>query len=128
MFAFGHLIFELSLNKKPMKANMYTQIKTDENNFNSLLDQALAMTRQYLEGLDERSPNAEMPNEDQLALPGEGRGAAYALRTFQEKYGEHLLASAGPRYFGYVTGGTTPAAFLGDWLTTASCKASASPW
>jgi len=52
-------------------------------------------------------------------LPDTGDGAAAALSLFQETVAPHLSGSAGGRYFGYVTGGTTPAAVTGDMLVTA---------
>lgn len=52
-------------------------------------------------------------------LPGQGRGALDALRAAKEEILPLLAASVGPRYLGFVTGGTTPAALAGDWMTGA---------
>ena len=52
-------------------------------------------------------------------MPGQGRGALDALRAAKEEILPLLAASIGPRYLGFVTGGTTPAALVGDWLVSA---------
>ncbi|CAH1001265.1 hypothetical protein LEM8419_02165 [Neolewinella maritima] len=49
---------------------------------------------------------------------GEGQGALKTLRHFIRRYDDYICGSTTPRYLGYVTGGVTPAALVGDWLAS----------
>ncbi len=50
-------------------------------------------------------------------LPETGSGAGSALTELLE-HSAGLIASSGPRYFHFVTGGVTPAALGADWLAS----------
>lgn len=57
------------------------------------------------------------PPVDQL-LPEIGVGASQAARALVEEARLTALRSSGPRFFNWATGGVTPAALAGDWLTS----------
>lgn len=76
----------------------------------------------YFEGLDDRvvrSPRHEASARSFAgSLPEEGEGAATALRELIDNGFDASVASGGPRFFHFVTGGSTPAAFGADWIAT----------
>ncbi|SFQ42698.1 Glutamate or tyrosine decarboxylase [Amycolatopsis arida] len=69
-----------------------------------------------LADLDHR-PVAGTPRAEVAPLPHAGVGLRGALAEFIRRWEPGFSASAGPRYLGFVTGGATPAALAGDWLT-----------
>jgi glutamate/tyrosine decarboxylase-like PLP-dependent enzyme len=53
------------------------------------------------------------------ALPEHGEEPSAVVEALAAAAEPGLVASAGPRYFGFVTGGALPAALAADWLTSA---------
>jgi glutamate/tyrosine decarboxylase-like PLP-dependent enzyme len=91
-----------------------------------VLDNVLDATTRYaasiLAGLPTRPvvPGGETtPPPEPLPLPVAGMGFDGALDLFTRRWAPGFSGSAGPRYLGFVTGGSTPAAIAGDWLATA---------
>lgn len=74
----------------------------------------------FRQSLDNRSAAAQsrIDHPAACALADTGLGAAGAIALFQDAVAPHMSGSVGPRYFGYVTGGSTPAALAGDWLAS----------
>ncbi|HEY0804848.1 MAG TPA: pyridoxal-dependent decarboxylase, partial [Pseudonocardiaceae bacterium] len=83
----------------------------------------LAVTRDValraLAGLDTRPVVAVTAPAEPDPLPDTGIGLRATLAEFQRRWEPGFSGGAGPRYLGFVTGGTTPAALAGDWLTSA---------
>ncbi len=91
----------------------------DNRDLRSILEQVMTEALQFLAHLDARPPGALPPSPtDSEPLPQEGVGARGALTRFMARYEPWMSGSAGPRYFGFVTGGVTPAGLMGDWLTS----------
>jgi len=93
-------------------------LQYDHQHLSAMLEATRAAALKFLESLSTRPAGCAPQPLPHDALPEEGLGALGALSAFRAKYEALLSASAGPRYLGFVTGGTTPAALTGDWLVS----------
>jgi glutamate/tyrosine decarboxylase-like PLP-dependent enzyme len=89
-----------------------------------LLEETLSIAAAYLDGLPGRPVGARASVEElrkrlRAPLPSAGIDPATVIREMARDVDGGLVASAGPRYFGFVTGGSLPAALAADWLTSA---------
>jgi glutamate/tyrosine decarboxylase-like PLP-dependent enzyme len=98
---------------------VHPALDRDRDKIQDVLRAAFESARDFLLGLEERAVGASMGAPPPLALPREGVGAESAMELFVRRYGSGITGSAGPRYWGFVTGGSTPAALAGDWLASA---------
>ena len=97
---------------------MDKQLEQDELLLGSLLD----LVKKFAIGFradDERPAGSTLRDIPVSRLPDLGDGAQGAMKVFKDRWNDYFVASPSNRYLGYVTGGTTPAALVGDWLTSA---------
>src|SRR5437867_1606702 len=90
----------------------------------SALDAAYAAAVRYLQGLPERPVGASADAAAIRAalavpLPEQGEPAARVVEALARNADPGIVASGGPRFFGFVIGGSVPAALAADWLTSA---------
>ena len=87
------------------------------------LDVAASEARAFLATLDSDAVQPQGSEATVSALGGElpedGDGAPAAITELGRLGREAATRSAGPRFFHFVIGGTTPAAVASDWLTSA---------
>lgn len=75
-------------------------------------------SRDWLENLEHHpATSTDRQMLPARALPQTGLGLEAVWKLFGQELVPGFSASPGPRYLGFVTGGVTPAALLGDWLT-----------
>ncbi|HEX9044112.1 MAG TPA: aminotransferase class V-fold PLP-dependent enzyme [Candidatus Limnocylindrales bacterium] len=90
----------------------------------ALLRRTADLAADFLDGLDERPVRASAGLDELRArlggeLPETGEPAIEAVEALAAAADPGLVASAGPRYFGFVIGGSVPASVAADWLTSA---------
>jgi glutamate/tyrosine decarboxylase-like PLP-dependent enzyme len=90
----------------------------------SLLADTLERSCRYLDGLTTRrvSPSPEAVRAlaaFDVPLQAEPIAAAEVIRELDELGSDATMAMAGPRFFGFVIGGSLPAALAANWLATA---------
>jgi glutamate/tyrosine decarboxylase-like PLP-dependent enzyme len=85
----------------------------------ALLEVTREAAQRVLAGLDSRPVATHDRTERPQPVPEHGSGLRAALTEFTARWEPGFSGSAGPRYLGFVVGGSTPAALAGDWLTSA---------
>lgn len=90
----------------------------DQRQQHTILEATRHAALEFLNSLASRPAGRAPHLMSHDVLPEDGLGAQRALATFRAKYEALLSASPGPRYLGFVTGGSTPAALAGDWLVS----------
>jgi glutamate/tyrosine decarboxylase-like PLP-dependent enzyme len=83
-----------------------------------LLARTLAHAERYLSSLPERPVGTLRVPDFEDALTDDGVPAAQVIDELAASAEPGLVATAGPRYFGFVTGGALPAALAADWLVS----------
>jgi glutamate/tyrosine decarboxylase-like PLP-dependent enzyme len=97
---------------------MYEQLHEDHQRIQQVLASVLDDSVRFLNTLGSGPAAGVPPATVAETLPQAGIGATGALDLFRSKYADWMSGSAGPHYFGLVTGGATPASIAGDWLST----------
>ncbi|WP_149205593.1 pyridoxal phosphate-dependent decarboxylase family protein [Flavobacterium johnsoniae] len=97
---------------------MNSKLQHDLDNFENILEKAKQQGIDFLNNLETiptSNKNVIDPKRDLNEL---GLGSEEALSEFKERLVPLLVSSPGPRYWGFVTGGSTPASIVGDWLAS----------
>lgn len=97
---------------------MNKALKEDLQNLDIILDKIRDQGSKYLNTIDNRPTSVKSVRSESAEISVPGLGTLETLRKFNERFEPVIVASSGPRYWGFVTGGATPAAIAGDWLAT----------
>lgn len=115
-----------------MTATTTSNAGTQMEEIERALSKAHELSLQFLESLPTR-PVSHVPSPEAMVaaldepLPDRGSDPEAVVQEWLDRAEIGITASPGPRFFGFVTGGSTPAALAGDWLASALDQ-NAGPW
>jgi glutamate/tyrosine decarboxylase-like PLP-dependent enzyme len=95
---------------------MNSWLAQDRADIQSVLQHTKKLADKYFETGKDIPPGRFIGDIDMQSLPDQGIGAVSTIDLFEKEFSKKVTNSAGPRYFGFVTGGSTPASVAGDWL------------
>jgi glutamate/tyrosine decarboxylase-like PLP-dependent enzyme len=89
-----------------------------------LLCRSCEIAGEFLDGLGDHLVGRPVDFDALLAdmggtLPAEGEDPLRVIERLSQVADSGIVATAGPRFFGFVVGGSLPVAIAADWLTTA---------
>ncbi|HZI26009.1 MAG TPA: pyridoxal-dependent decarboxylase [Chryseolinea sp.] len=94
-------------------------LKKDLENLSGILNHAVEIAQHHFNRQQTLPPGRFIPDLPMADIPSKGIGAIATLDYFEHNFADKLANSTGARYFGFVTGGSTPASVAGDWLVSA---------
>ncbi len=97
---------------------MNTWLEHDSENFAAILERTRVVAVDVLQNLETRAVAVPPAVTNFADVSVQGMGFEQALTVFLERFASGFSGSAGSRYLGFVTGGSTPAALAADWLTS----------
>ncbi|WP_317173156.1 pyridoxal phosphate-dependent decarboxylase family protein [Flavobacterium soyangense] len=97
---------------------MNEHLQRDLSQLDNLLEKVKEQGLEYLKNISNRDTSTQNVLKGKLNLSEGGLGTLETLKQFNERFEPIIVSTSGPRFWGYVTGGSTPASIVGDWLTT----------
>jgi glutamate/tyrosine decarboxylase-like PLP-dependent enzyme len=95
------------------------KISDDIKNIDLLLSNCKDIAVEFLTFInDKKCVNVDYKRNPLKLLEADGIGTKATIEEFLQDILPYCTANVGPRWFGFVVGGVTPAALVGDWLAS----------